>query len=97
MCRLQHPHVLPLLDAQLTGDRAHLVMPLVEGESLADLLDRRGPLPGPEAARYALAVAGLHANLMLFLLHPDLIRHPAGIDKRLRRRKRALIHCRHHA
>ncbi|MEO6056598.1 MAG: protein kinase [Gemmatimonadales bacterium] len=55
--RLQHPHILPLLDSGILearpgdpGGRPYYVMPFVEGESLRDRL-RRGELPVADAVR----------------------------------------------
>ena len=50
--RLNHPHVLPLLDSGVAGDGELLyyVMPLVTGESLRDRLARDGRLPIDEVA-----------------------------------------------
>jgi serine/threonine-protein kinase len=44
--RLQHPHILPLYDSGTTGvgGLLYYVMPLVEGESLRDSLDREKQL-----------------------------------------------------
>jgi len=60
--RLQHPHVLPLLDSGMIeerpGDpngRPYYVMPFVEGESLRDRL-RRGELPVEDAVRILIEV-----------------------------------------
>src|SRR5690349_5324211 len=54
LARLQHPHILPLLDSGTTGEkpsRPFYVMPYVEGESLRQRLTREGPLPVVEALR----------------------------------------------
>ena len=57
--RLQHPHVLPLLDSGSTdvgdgkGGLLYYVMPFVEGESLRDRLDREKQLPIDDAVRLA--------------------------------------------
>ncbi len=50
--RLQHPHVLTLIDSGEAGGMFYYVMPFVEGESLRDRLDRESPLPIEEALRY---------------------------------------------
>jgi hypothetical protein len=55
--RLDHPGIVPVLDAGEEGGRPWLVMELVEGEDLRRRLDRDGALPWPEALRIALAVA----------------------------------------
>ncbi len=52
--RLNHPHILPLLDSGSTGRRALLyyAMPYVEGESLRGRLEREPQLPVAEAVRH---------------------------------------------
>src|ERR1043166_5052383 len=59
--RLQHPHIVPLLNAGDAGDGgAHLpyfTMPLVEGESLRVRLTRGGELPIAEGPRIRREVA----------------------------------------
>ncbi len=60
--KLQHPHILPLLDSGTLEDgpgllRPYYVMPYVEGESLRDRLVRERQLPVEEAVRIALDVA----------------------------------------
>jgi len=52
--RLQHPHIVPLLDSGEADGLFYYVMPLVEGESLRDLLKREGALPPERAQRIAL-------------------------------------------
>jgi serine/threonine-protein kinase len=60
--KLQHPHVLPLLDSGSTdigdgkGGLLYYVMPFVEGESLRDRLDREKQLPIEDALRIAREV-----------------------------------------
>ena len=49
--RLQHPHILPLLDSGEADGFLYYVMPYVEGESLRDRLTRGGELPVHEAVR----------------------------------------------
>lgn len=46
---LRHPHILPLYDSGNADGALYFVMPLVEGESLRDRLDREGRLPIAEA------------------------------------------------
>ncbi|MEO8561689.1 MAG: protein kinase [bacterium] len=57
--RLNHPHVLPLLDSGVAGAASlpFYVMPLVTGESLRDRLRRDGRLPVDESLRLAAEVA----------------------------------------
>ena len=55
--RLQHPHILPLYDSGSAGGLLYYVMPLVEGESLRDRLDREKQLSQEEAVRVITEVA----------------------------------------
>ena len=43
--RLNHPHILPLLDSGEADGLLYYVMPVVEGESLRDRLSAHGKLP----------------------------------------------------
>ena len=47
--RLQHPHILGLLDSGTAGGVLYYVMPYVEGESLRHRLDRESQLPLDDA------------------------------------------------
>ena len=70
--RLQHPHILPLLDSGSTsgdgvpGGRLYYVMPYVDGESLRDRLQRERQLSVDDALRIAKetgdALAYAHAQ-----------------------------------
>jgi eukaryotic-like serine/threonine-protein kinase len=55
--RLQHPHILPLLDSGDADGLLYYVMPLVTGETLRARLDRERQLPVAEAVRIARDVA----------------------------------------
>ena len=54
---LQHPHILPLFDSGAADSFLFYVMPLVEGESLRDRLNRGKQLPVGDAIRIASEVA----------------------------------------
>src|SRR5687768_8265080 len=56
--RLQHPHILPLLDSGEADGLLYYVMPLVTGETLRTRLDRERQLPIADAVRIAREVAG---------------------------------------
>jgi Tol biopolymer transport system component len=55
--RLQHPHILPLLDSGEADGILYYVMPYVAGESLRDRLARETQLPLDDAVRIAREVA----------------------------------------
>ena len=55
--RLDHPHILPLLDSGEAGGLLYYVMPFVEGESLRARLDREKQLSLDDALRIAREVA----------------------------------------
>ena len=55
--RLNHPHILPLLDSGEAAGFLYYVMPYVEGESLRDRLAREHELPVEEALTIAREVA----------------------------------------
>ena len=54
--RLQHPHIVPLLDSGDAGGQPFFVMPYVRGESLRDRLSREKRLPIDEAVHIAREV-----------------------------------------
>ena len=56
--RLQHPHVLPLLDSGDADGLLYYVMPLVTGETLRARLERERQLPVDDAVTIAREVAG---------------------------------------
>jgi serine/threonine-protein kinase len=55
--RLQHPHILPLLDSGESDGLLYYVMPYVAGETLRRRLERERQLPHEEAVRVAREVA----------------------------------------
>jgi tetratricopeptide (TPR) repeat protein/TolB-like protein len=77
--RLNHPHILPLLDSgEVSGDPAasptlFYVMPLVEGESLRDRLNREKQLPLDTALEITRDVADALAFAHGFgVIHRDI-------------------------
>jgi eukaryotic-like serine/threonine-protein kinase len=54
--RLQHPHILPLLDSGQAEGFLYYVMPYVDGQSLRDRIAREGELPVHEAVRLLVEV-----------------------------------------
>jgi serine/threonine-protein kinase len=55
--RLQHPHILTVLDSGTAAGRLWFTMPFVEGESLRDRLMREKQLPVDEAVRVTVEAA----------------------------------------
>ena len=71
--QLQSPHILPLLDSGEVDGLLYYVMPLVEGESLRDLLARGGALPPSDAARLLREIVdGLAHAHRRGVLHRDI-------------------------
>ena len=76
LARLQHPHILPLLDSGTTRDasaRPFYVMPFVDGETLRQRISREGPLPIAEALRLVREIGeALHYAHGQGLVHRDV-------------------------
>ncbi|MBX3465847.1 MAG: protein kinase [Planctomycetes bacterium] len=71
--RVVHDNVVRIHAVELEGALPHIVMELVEGEDLADRLERTGRLPPLEAARLGRDVArGLAAAHALGVVHRDI-------------------------
>lgn len=75
--RLNHPNIIRVIET-LEGDQPAIIMAYVDGGSLADRLDRHGPLPLDEALAVALEVADALARAHhLGVIHRDV--KPANI------------------
>ena len=71
--RLQHPHILPLLDSGEAGGSYFYVMPYVAGESLRERVARTGELPVDQAVRILLEVVdALAAAHAAGIVHRDI-------------------------
>ena len=71
--RLSHPNVVRVFDVGEDGGRPFIAMEYVEGETLADLVARRGRLPVAEAATLGVQIcAGLAAAHAAGLVHRDV-------------------------
>jgi eukaryotic-like serine/threonine-protein kinase len=70
---LDHPLIVPLIDSGHAGAALYYVMPLVEGESLYERLERERRLPLPEALGIARDVAtALEYAHQRGMLHRDV-------------------------
>ncbi|MBI3099149.1 MAG: VCBS repeat-containing protein [Planctomycetes bacterium] len=73
MARLRHPHIIPVFDVGEEEGRPYYTMEMVEGESLADILERMRVLPLEAALKIvrdvALALGEAHRN---GLVHRDV-------------------------
>src|SRR5688572_22732989 len=71
--RLQHPHILPLLDSGEADGLLFYVMPYVRGETLRTRLERERQLPIDAAIRIAREVAdALGAAHAIGIIHRDV-------------------------
>jgi serine/threonine-protein kinase len=71
--KLQHPHILPLLDSGAADGLLYYVMPYVKGETLRARLERERQLPVEDAVRMAGEIAGaLHHAHQLGIVHRDI-------------------------
>ena len=55
--RIRHPSIVTVLDLQTRGKVWYLVMELLDGQDLADLIERRAPLSSTETCRLLAPVA----------------------------------------
>ena len=60
--RLQHPHILPLLDSGEAAGYLYYVMPFVEGESLRERLAHKGELPVHDALKIIIEIVDALAH-----------------------------------
>src|SRR5688572_10434445 len=69
LASLNHPNIAAIYGLEEASGAPHLVLELIEGETLAARL-ARGPLPPPEALRLGIQVAGaLEAAHELGIVH----------------------------
>ena len=76
--QLSHPNIVTIFDAGTDGSTAYLVMELLAGQSVAEVVRTRGPLPVDEARRVAAEVArALEATHAIGVVHRDI--KPANV------------------
>jgi len=83
--RLRHPNVAEVLHSALAGESAYIVMEFVAGETLAEIVGRRGPLPVSEACEHVrqAAVGLAHADRQ-GVVHRDIKPHNLIFDPQTR-------------
>ena len=71
--KLSHPHIIPIHAVDVTGEFAYYVMTYVDGETLSQRVQSRGPLSARDAARILREVAWAlgHAHAQ-GLVHRDV-------------------------
>jgi serine/threonine protein kinase len=75
---LEHPNLLPIVDAGESGGRRYVAVRFVDGCSLAELLETGGPLSVPELLRLAAEIgSALDALHEQGLIHRDI--KPANV------------------
>jgi serine/threonine protein kinase len=74
--KLAHPNIVTAHDAEQVGDLHMLVMEFVPGQSLAEVLHKKGPLPVREACHYVRQAAlGLQHAFERSMVHRDIKPH----------------------
>jgi tRNA A-37 threonylcarbamoyl transferase component Bud32 len=73
VAKLRHPNVIPIYSVGEEGGLAFFTMPLVEGESLATVIEREGRVAVPEAIRILREASNaLHAAHRVGIVHRDI-------------------------
>ncbi len=76
MALLEHRNIVRVYDVGSDGNRVYIVMELVDGGSLVDRLEERGPLPPRQAVDVCLHVlAGLAVSHSRNIVHRDIKPH----------------------
>ncbi|GGY91969.1 hypothetical protein GCM10010300_40220 [Streptomyces olivaceoviridis] len=78
VCQLRHPHIIVVHDVVEQDERPYLVLELIDGGSLADRIDRDGPVDAAEAARIGIALlSAVRTAHEAGVLHRDI--KPANV------------------
>ena len=84
LARLNHLHLVRVVDFFEQGENAYLVMDYVEGENLSDMVQRRGPLPEDQVLAWstqildALAYCHSHGVIHRDIKPENIIIRPDG-------------------
>jgi tRNA A-37 threonylcarbamoyl transferase component Bud32 len=71
--QLSHPHIVTAYDAEQAGSLHMLVMEFVRGQSLAEVLQKKGPLPVASACHFVRQAAlGLQHAFEQGMVHRDI-------------------------
>src|SRR6188472_1657261 len=82
VARLNHPHVVTVIDAGEDEGAPYIVFEFVEGETLKDRIRRLGRLPIPEAVAYAIEIGrALGAAHERQIVHRDVKPQNVMIDE----------------
>ncbi|MEU2062244.1 serine/threonine-protein kinase [Streptomyces sp. NPDC013455] len=78
VCQLRHPHIIVVHDVVEQDERPYLIMELIDGGSLAERIDRQGPVDSVEAARMGIALlSAVRTAHEAGVLHRDI--KPANV------------------
>ncbi len=79
---LSHPNIVSIYDVGNEGNLHYIVMELIEGETLKEVIQRRGKLPWKEAVKIASQIAaGLSKAHENHIVHRDIKPHNIIITK----------------
>jgi serine/threonine-protein kinase len=73
VAKLRHPNIVPIYAVGEANGVAYFTMPLIEGQSLADVIEREGRVPVEESIRILREASGaLHGAHRIGLVHRDI-------------------------
>lgn len=73
LANLRHPNIVEVIDIFDENNTSYMVMPFIEGQSLHNVVKRRGKLPYPEAVNYIAQISDAAAYIhKRNILHRDI-------------------------